>query len=111
MAKGQEDLEQLLRKVEAASEGTPELDGEFAKIFSKAPPNVSTSIDAVARLFESELPGWWWTCGYCALSNDASLYVPAANGFPYATAIMGPDFPIGTKGPSAAQRPSLGKNL
>jgi hypothetical protein len=43
------DLEQLLQKVEAAPEGTPELDREFAEIFSKAPPDVSTSIDAVVR--------------------------------------------------------------
>ena len=89
------DLEQLLQKVEAA--GTPELDREFAEVFSKAPHNVSTSIDAVARLMESELPGWWWTCGYCALSNDASLYIPGANGFPYSTATMGPDFRSGPK--------------
>jgi hypothetical protein len=97
MAKEQEDLEQLLEKVEAAAEGTPELDREFAEVFSKSPLNVSTSIDAVARLIESELPGWWWTCGYCTLSNDASLYVPGANGFPYAEATMGPDFRSGSK--------------
>jgi hypothetical protein len=73
-----EDLEQPLQKVETAPEGTPELDREFAEFFSKAPPDVSTSIDAVVRLIENELPGWWWTCGYCKLSNDASLYVRGA---------------------------------
>jgi hypothetical protein len=92
-----EDLEQLLQKVEAAPEGTPELDREFIEIFSKAPPDVSTSINAVMRLIESELPGWWWTCGYCKLTNDASLYVPGTNTFPYATAVMGPDFRSGPK--------------
>ena len=37
MAKEQEDLEQLLQKVEAVPEGTPELDREFAEVFSKHP--------------------------------------------------------------------------
>jgi hypothetical protein len=97
MAKEHEDLEHLLQKVEAAPVGAPELDRDFAEVFSEAPPNVSTSIDAVARLIESELPGWWWTCGYCTLSNDASLYVPGASGFPYAKATMGPDFRSGPK--------------
>jgi hypothetical protein len=93
------DLEQLLQKVEAAPEGTPELDREFAEIFSKAPPDVSTSIDAVVRLIENELPGWWWTFGYCIFSNDASLYVPGANAFPCSN---GSGFSIGTEGSSAA---------
>jgi hypothetical protein len=92
-----EDLERLLQKVEAAPEGTPELDREFAEIFAKAPADVSTSIDAVVRLIENELPGWWWTFGYCKLSNDAFLYVPGANAFPYAKAVMGPDFRSGPK--------------
>jgi hypothetical protein len=90
-------LERLLDKVEVAAEGSLELDREFAQVFPKTPFNVSTSIDAVVRLIESELPGWWWTCGYCTLSNDASLYVPGANGFPYAKAIMGPDFRSGSR--------------
>jgi hypothetical protein len=90
-----EHLERLLETVEAAAEGSPELDREFAEVFSKAPINVSTSIDAIARLIESELSGWWWTCGYCIVSNDASLYVPASRQFPCATAVMGPDFRSG----------------
>ena len=61
------ELEKLLRKVEAASKGSPELDREFASAFPSAPPNVTRSIDAVVGLIETELPGWWWTCGYCTL--------------------------------------------
>ena len=72
------NLKKLLRKVEAASNGSPELEAEFAITFPSAPPNVTRSIDAVARLIETELPGWWWTFGYCTLSNDASLYVPSS---------------------------------
>jgi hypothetical protein len=89
------DLEELLRKVESAPQGTPELDNEFAAAFPSVPPKVTRSIDAVAQLIENELPGWWWTCGYCTLSNDASLYVPGSQRFPYATAVMGPDFRSG----------------
>ena len=70
------DLEELLRKVETAPNGTPELDGEFARVFPSAPRKITRSIDAAVRLIESELRGWWWTCGYCALSNNSSLYVP-----------------------------------
>ena len=90
------ELEKLLRKVEAASEGSPELDAEFASIFSSAPANVTRSIDAVVQLIETELPGWWWTCGYCKLSNDASLYAPGSSRFPWlSNATVGPDFRSG----------------
>lgn len=54
-------LEKLLEKVETAAHGSPELDSEFAKIFPPASYNVTASIDAVIRLIESELAGWWWT--------------------------------------------------
>jgi hypothetical protein len=67
------DLRELLRKVEAAPNGTPELDSEFASVFPSTPRKVTRSIDAAVRLIESELPGWWWTCGHCTLSDDASL--------------------------------------
>jgi len=40
---------------------------------------VTRSIDAAARLIETELPGWWWNCGHCALRNGASLYVPGSS--------------------------------
>jgi hypothetical protein len=89
------DLGELLRRVETAPNGTPELDSEFASVFPSAPTEVTRSIDAAARLIESELPGWWWTCGYCTVSNDASLYVPGSNRF--AKAVMGPDFRSGPK--------------
>lgn len=88
-------LEELLQKVENVDEGTLRLDQDFATVFGSAQPNITRSIDAVAQLIQSELPGWWWTCGYCTLSNDASLYVPGSKRFPYATAVMGPDFRSG----------------
>jgi ABC-type uncharacterized transport system substrate-binding protein len=50
--------------------GTPELDSELLSAFPSAPLDVTRSIDAVARLIESELPGWWWTCGYCTLPKS-----------------------------------------
>jgi len=86
------DLEELLQKVETANNGTAELDDSFASVFPSAPSKVTRSIDAAVRLIEIELPGWWWTCGYCTLSNDASLYVPGSgrfSRFPYARAVMG----------------------
>jgi hypothetical protein len=74
------DLRKLLQKVETASAGSPELDSEFVGTFRSAPPNVSRSIDAAVRLIETELPGWWWNCGYGALGrNGASLYVPGSS--------------------------------
>src|SRR5262245_10482517 len=75
------DLKWLLQKVEIASEGSPELDNEFANIFPSAPAGVTRSIDALVRLIETDLPGWWWTFGYCRLSNDASLYPPVSPRF------------------------------
>ena len=69
------DLRKLLQKVETARIGSPELDSEFVSTFRSAPPNVTRSIDAAARLIEAELPGWGWNCGCCELRNGASLYV------------------------------------
>ena len=104
-------LKKLLRKVMMASAGSPKLDSEFAKIFPSAPPNVSRSIDALVRLIETELPGWWWTFGYCKLSNDASLYPPGSARFrhQFSHASVGVD---GRAGPEAAgllEIPKLGK--
>ena len=76
------DLRKLLHKVETASIGSPELDGEFVSTFPSAPPNVTRSIDAAVRLIETELPGWWWNCGYCALRSGASIYVPGSSRVP-----------------------------
>jgi hypothetical protein len=73
------DLRKLLQKVETARIGSAELDNEFASTFRWAPPNVTRSIDAAIRLIETELPGWWWNCGHCALRNGASLYVPGSS--------------------------------
>ena len=94
------DLKWLLQKVEIASEGSPELDNEFANIFPSAPAGVTRSIDALVRLIETELPGWWWTFGYCRLSNDASLYPPVSPRFrqQFSHASLGVD---GSSGPEA----------
>jgi len=73
------NLRELLKKVETASAGSPELDRDFVKAFRSAPPNVTCSIDAAVRLIETELLGWWWNCGYCAARNGASLYVPGSS--------------------------------
>ena len=105
------DLRELLRKVETARSGTAELDGSFASLFPSAPRKVTRSIDAAVRLIESELPGWWWTCGYCMLSNDASLYVPGSKQFPYATSVMGPDFRSGPEALRLLQNPKWGRRF
>jgi hypothetical protein len=105
------DLEELLQKVETIPRGTPELDGEFASVFPSAPLDVTSSIDAAIRLIESELPGWWWTCGYCTLSNDASLYVPGSDEFPYATAVMGPDARSGPEALRLVEDPKWGRRF
>ena len=62
------DLKALLRNVETAAEGSPDVDREFARIFPTVPRNVSRSIDALVRLIETELPGWWWTFGTARLA-------------------------------------------
>jgi hypothetical protein len=103
------DPEALLQKIETVSQGTPELDRNFATVFPSALPNVIRSIDAAARLIEDELPGWWWTCGYYTLSSDASLYVPGSNRFPYAKAAMGPDLRSGPEALRLLEDPKWGK--
>ena len=88
------DLRKLLQQVETASSGSPELDSEFESTFPSAPLHVTRSIDAAARLIETELPGWWWNCGHCAFRNGASLYVPGSSQIRvnYPSAGIGPDF-------------------
>ena len=87
------DLRKLLQKVETAPIGSPELDSELESTFRSVPSHVTRSIDAAARLIETELPGLWWNCGYCELRNGASLYVPGSSriraNFPRAK--MGPE--------------------
>jgi hypothetical protein len=102
-------LDVLLQAIEDATNGSPELDTMFARTFPSAPPNVTRSIDAVAQLMQTELPGWWWTCGYCSLSNDASLYVPGSAKFPYARATMGPDFRSGPEALRLLNDPEFGE--
>jgi len=105
------DLKELLRQVETARSGTAELDGAFASVFPSAPRKVTRSIDAAVRLIEIELPGWWWTCGYCMLSNDASLYVPGSHRFPYAAVKMGPDFRSGPEALRLLNDPKWGRRF
>jgi hypothetical protein len=95
-------LSTLLQKLEDTREGSPELDVEIKKVFPSTPDNVTRSIDAVARLIETELPGWWWWCGYCKASNDASLYPPGSSRHLYCSSstTVGPD---GRSGPEAEQ--------
>ena len=92
-------LNTLLQKLEDTREGSSELDVEIKKVFPSAPDNVTGSIDAVAQLIETELPGWWWTCGYCKASNDASLYPPGSWRY-RSSSTVGPD---GRSGPEAEQ--------
>ena len=93
--------------------GSPELDNEFANIFPSAPAGVSRSIDALVRLIETELPGWWWTFGYCRLSNDASLYPPGSPRFrqQFAHASMGVDAKSGPDAAALLRLPKSGKLL
>ena len=88
------DLRKLLHQVETAPSGSPELDSAFESTFRSVPSHVTRSIDAAARLIETELPGWWWNCGHCALRNGASLYVPGSSQIRvnYPSAGIGPDF-------------------
>jgi hypothetical protein len=88
------DLRKLLHRVEIAPVGSPELDSEFESTFRSVPSHVTRSIDAAARLIETELPGWWWNCGHCALRNGASLYLPGSSQIRvnYPSAGTGPDF-------------------
>ena len=72
------DLRKLLQKVEMASVGSSELDDEFVSTFHAAPPNVTRSIDAAVQLIATELPGWWWNCGCCALLETARLSMSLA---------------------------------
>jgi hypothetical protein len=105
------DLRKLLHQVETAPSGSPELDSEFKSTFRSVPPNVTRSIDAAARLIETELPGWWWNCGHCALRNGASLYVPGSSQIRvnYPSAGTGPDFGPRPEHPRLLQDPKWGK--
>jgi hypothetical protein len=85
-------FEKLRASVEAADEGSPELDREIAAVFPSAPPGVSSSIDAVVNLLDAALRNWWWTCGYCKATNDASLYSPGSYNV---HASFGPDGSLG----------------
>ena len=87
------DLRRLLHRVERAPIGSTELDNELESTFPSVPSQVTRSIDAAARLIETELPGWWWNCGHCAGRSGASLYVPGSSQIRvnYPNAAPGPD--------------------
>jgi hypothetical protein len=85
-----EKLTKLLRQVAAAPAGSAKLDLDIVRTFPSAPVNVSRSIYGVMQLIETELPGWWWTCGYCSWGDTASLYPPGSDQFPYLSS--DPDF-------------------
>jgi hypothetical protein len=54
------DPEVLLQKIE-----TLELDRDLATVFPSAPPNVTRSIDAAARLIEASFPVGGGRAGIC----------------------------------------------
>src|SRR3954462_3976721 len=105
-------LEKLRHKIEAAPTGSAKLEQAVRAIFPSAPPNVTRSIDAALQLIEAELPGWWWTCGDCKLTNDASLYPPGSHRFrleQLSQAMMGPD--LVPEGFRLCNHPTLGKRF
>ena len=90
------DLRALLERVQKAQGPDRELDIALDElVFVTLPhgsgvekvlantPYYTHSIDASVGLVSKLLPDWWWSCGYCKLSNDASI-VPRAS--------MAPDF-------------------
>lgn len=61
-------------------------------------PRYTASIDAALALVERLLPGWWWTCGTCVLSNDASIAPAGSRAIGpglVVNASLGPDFRAG----------------
>jgi hypothetical protein len=93
-------LHDLLDKVSSATVGSAELDKDIIAAFPTASNGITKSIDAIVRLIETELPGWWWVCGFCTLSNDASIEVPRAR--------TGPDFRAGPEPMRLLTHPKMG---
>ena len=94
-------LRSLLEKVKSASIGSAELDKEIIAAFPTASDGITKSIDSMVRLIETELPGWWWLCGFCTLSNDASIEVPRAR--------TGPDHRAGPEAMRLLNHPKMGR--
>lgn len=96
------DLRALLERVEAATGPDRELDGDICEALGLLPvgafrlidpiigtartgrfatgactywiaPEITASLDAAVALIGNQLPGWWWTIGYCVLTNDAMI--------------------------------------
>ena len=93
-------LHDLLDKVSSATVGSVEFDKDIIAAFPTASNGITKSIDAIVRLIETELPGWWWVCGFCTLSNDASIEVPRAR--------TGPDFRAGPEPMRLLTHPKMG---
>ncbi len=88
------DLAELLRQPILSADEISRLKAKGLNIFSgnlflPSNYNFTSSIDAVLAIFEKMLPGFWWSCGFCELTNDASVYVPGAR------ASIGVDFRAG----------------
>ena len=71
------DLRKLLHRVETVPIGSPELDSEFESAFRSVPSRVTRSIDAAARLIETELPSWWWNRG----QSGVEALIPAIDAY------------------------------
>jgi hypothetical protein len=93
-------LHDLLDKVSSAAVGSAELDKDIIAAFPTASNGITKSIDAAVQLIKAELPGWWWVCGFCTLSNDASIEVPRAR--------AGPDFRAGPEPMRPLTHPRMG---
>src|SRR5262249_4834152 len=74
-------LQSLMRKLEESSEGSSELDAEFANVFPSAPTNATRSMEALMGLIAIELPGWLVLCSHSILATDVALYPLALASF------------------------------
>jgi hypothetical protein len=66
-------------------------------------PQYTHSLDAAVALVNKVLPGWWWSCGNCELTNDASVYVPGSR------AACGPDFRASEASRKLLDHPTMGR--
>lgn len=64
------------------------------------PPAYTEDLDAAVSLVRKLLPGWWWSVGFCELTNDASVYMPGSKAYSFdaiAHASVGADFRSGAE--------------
>jgi hypothetical protein len=62
-------LHNLLQKVNSTPVDSAELGKDIIAAFPTAFDGITKSIDAIVRLIETELPGWWWQCGLSTVST------------------------------------------